>query len=374
MNEIPLHPSLQKLAAAHRRRLRLLGLLFFMGMAGVLVFMMTFALTNRDMVNLLIFAVAGLVMLPSMALVGGLLWHLERRQARRLSAASQILRESAPTSARLVSTGLASRIGTLVAVHPETPRAKPPSVGPVFALLDPAQRWDRAPRHELTVQLYCSRLEPNHELVALQDNGGALLGKLVALESYRRQMGWMTAAALGLIVLGTVVLAVLAVGDYREYQRLDQARQAAVVSENWPRTAGTVRDGSVVTLRIPRGKTSVTGYRARVEFEYVVAGTAYRGDRLSFCQPPSLERQAAEARLARYPAGAPVEVGYDPADPARAVLESGRVGECETLLETARRDLLLLLGLFGFLALIGVAAVWEFRKQRRVFRAWAKPR
>ncbi|MEZ5602267.1 MAG: hypothetical protein R3F36_15640 [Candidatus Competibacteraceae bacterium] len=64
MSAIPPHPSLQKLAAANRRRLRLLGLLFFMVMAGVLVFMMSFALTHRDMLNLLIFAVAGLVMLP----------------------------------------------------------------------------------------------------------------------------------------------------------------------------------------------------------------------------------------------------------------------------------------------------------------------
>ena len=371
MNEIPLHPSLQKLAAANRRRLRLLGLLFFMGMAGVLVFMMSFALTNRDMVNLLIFAVAGLVMLPTMALVGGLLWYLERGQTRRLNAADRVLRENAPMSARLLPTGLTSRVGTLVAVHPET-QAKPPSAGPMFALLDPAHRWGHAPRHELTVQLYCSKPEPNHDLVALRDNGGALLGKWVGLESYRRRTGWMAAAALGLIAFGTVVLAVLAAGDYREYQRLDQARRFAVASENWPRTAGAVRDASVVTLRIPRGKTSVTGYRARVEFEYAVTGTTHRGDLLSFCQPPSLERQAAEARLVRYSAGAPVEVHYDPADPSRGVLEPGRVGECEPLLETAWRDMLLLLGLFGFLALIGVAAVWEFRKQRRVFRAWTK--
>lgn len=253
MNEVPLHPSLQKLAAANRRRLRLLGLLFFLGMAGVLVFMMTFALTDRDMVNLLIFAVAALVMLPAMALVGGLLWYLERGQTRRLNAADRVLRENAPVSARLLPTGLASRVGTLVAVHPET-RAKPPSAGPMFALLDPTHRWGRAPRRELAVQLYCSTLEPDHELVALEDNGDVLQGKWVALKSYRRQTGWMAAATLGLIALGTVVLAVLAAGDYREYQRLQQARRFAVASENWPRTAGVVRDASVVTLRIPRGR------------------------------------------------------------------------------------------------------------------------
>jgi len=370
VSAIPPHPSLQKLAAANRRRLRLLGLLFFMVMAGVLVFMMTVALTHRDMVNLLIFAVAGLVMLPTMALVGGLLWYLERRQTRRLSAADRVLRESAPMNARLAPTGLANRVGTLVAVQPET-RTRPPSIGPIFALLDPVQRWDRASRPELTVQLYCAQLEPGQELVALQDNGDALLGKLVALDSYRRQTTWMTAAALGLIVLGMVVLAVLAAGDYREYQRLDQARRFAVASENWPPTTGTVRDASVVTLRIPRGKTSVTGYRARIEFEYVVAGTAYRGDHLSFCQPPSLEKQAAETRLTPYPTGMRIEVRYDPTDPTRGVLEPGRAEACEPLLAAAWREMLLSLGLLGLLALIGVAAVWEFLRQRRAFRVWA---
>jgi hypothetical protein len=371
VSAIPPHPSLQKLAAANRRRLRLLGLLFFMVMAGILVFMMTVALTHRDMVNLLIFAAAGLVMLPTMALVGGLLWYLERRQARRLSAADRVLRESVPMNARLAPTGLANRVGTLMAVRPET-RARSPSIEPVFAVLDPARRWDRASRPELTVQLYCAQLEPGQELVALRDNGDTLLGKLVALDSYRRQTTWMTAAALGLIVLGMVVLAVLAAGDYREYQRLDQARRFAAASENWPPTTGTVRDASVVTLRIPRGKTSVTGYRARIEFEYVVTGTAYRGDHLSFCQPPSLEKQAAEARLTPYPIGTQVEVRYDPTDPTRSVLEPGRAEACEPLLAAAWRELLLSLGLLGLLALIGVAAVWELFRQRRAFRVWAK--
>lgn len=371
MSAIPPHPSLQKLAAANRRRLRLLGLLFFMVMAGVLVFMMTVALTHRDMVNLLIFAVAGLVMLPTMALAGGLLWYLERWQTRRLSAADRVLRESAPMSARLAPTGLANRVGTLMAVQPEI-RARSPSIEPVFAVLDLAQRWDRAPRPELTVQLYCAKLEPGQELVALRDNGDALLGKLVALDSYRRQTTWMTAAALGLIVLGMVVLAVLATGDYREYQGHNQARRFAVASENWSPTTGTVRDASVVTPRIPRGKTSVAGYRARIEFEYVVAGTAYRGDRLSFCQPPSLEKQVVEARLTQYPTGARVEVRYDPADPSRGVLEPGRAEACEPLLVAAWRELLLSLGLLGLLALIGVVAVWEFLRQRQAFRVWAK--
>ncbi len=371
MSAIPPHPSLQKLAAANRRRLRLLGLLFFMVMAAILVFMMTVALTHRDMVNLLIFAVAGLVMLPTMALAGGLLWYLERWQTRRLSTADRVLRESAPMSARLAPTGLANRVGTLVAVQPET-RAKPPSIEPVFAVLDPARRWNRSPRPELMVQLYCAKLEPGQELVALRDNGDALLGKLVALDSYRRQTTWMTAAALGLIVLGMVVLAVLAAGDYREYQGHDQAQRFAVASENWPRTTGTVRDASVITLRIPRGKTSVTGYRARIEFEYVVAGTDYRGDHLSFCQPPSLEKQAVEARLTQYPTGTRVEVRYDPTDPTRSVLEPGRAEACEPLLAAAWRELLLSLGLLGLLALIGVAAVWELLRQRRAFRVWAK--
>ena len=64
---VPLHPSLQRLSAAHRRRLRLSGLLLAMTMAGLLLFLMVTAFSSRDIASLLLLAFMGLVMLPTMA-------------------------------------------------------------------------------------------------------------------------------------------------------------------------------------------------------------------------------------------------------------------------------------------------------------------
>ena len=124
------HPSLQKLACREPQPPAFAGFVVFMVMAGVLVFMMTVAPDPPRYGQPADFAVAGLVMLPTMALVGGLLWHLERRQTRRLSAADRVLRESAPMNADWRRPA-ANRVGTLVAVQPET-RTRPPSIGPVL--------------------------------------------------------------------------------------------------------------------------------------------------------------------------------------------------------------------------------------------------
>ena len=199
----PLHPSLQKLGAAHSRLTRLLGLLFFLSMAALLIFMMTVALSNRDLVNLLVFAISGLVMLPAMALMGGLLWYLQREMARRLTDANRLLQEHSPITARLTPTGFNSRQGMLMAVHLFDSRT---TGGTGYVLIEPSLSGGRPPRQDITVQLYCQNLQPNSRLVALQD-GKALLGKSVDRPQYLRQRRWiMMALATALLLAAIVVL------------------------------------------------------------------------------------------------------------------------------------------------------------------------
>ena len=374
MKAASLHPSLQKLVAVHRRRLRMFGLLFFMLMAAALIFMMTMALTHRDMTNLLIFAVGGLVMLPVMALMGGLLWYLERWQTRRLSAADQLLQVNTPIMARLTPTGLTNRAGVLVAVYPET-QNESVVAEPLFAMLDSAARLGRTPRQESTARLYCAKPEPGEALVALQDHDNAVLGKWVTWERYHRQMTWTRALALGLILLGAVSLVVSATREFWKYLDLEQAQQAATASEKWPSTMGTVRNRELMSLEMLRENTVVTGYQARIEFEYPVAGTTHHGDLLTFCQPPNLIRAPVEARLARYPVDASVEVHYDPADPTRAVLEPGHAEECTPILDAAWREVLLSFGLafIGLLVSLGVMVMWELRRRRQMLQGWVRP-
>ena len=131
---VPLHPSLQRLSAAHRRRLRLSGLLLAMTKAGLLLFLMVTAFSSRDIASLLLLAFMGLVILPVMALLGGLLWYLDRGQERRLTTANQVLREHQPQTVRMAPTGSGGR-ETLVALYPLT--GDQSILEPLHALINP---------------------------------------------------------------------------------------------------------------------------------------------------------------------------------------------------------------------------------------------
>ena len=97
---------------------------------------------------------------------------------------------------------------------------------------------------------------------------------------------------------------------------------------SWPSTTGHVAEATV-EVRIKRG-TGGSGHRrsrrtyvTHVGYEYAVDGRTYRGDRVGFDGPGYRQREQAARVVARYPAGAPVTVYYDPERPQRAMLEVG---------------------------------------------------
>jgi len=98
--------------------------------------------------------------------------------------------------------------------------------------------------------------------------------------------------------------------------KLVEARRA----RNWHSTPGTVIKSRVRT----RKRTDIEG-RSRFEneplvtYEYEVDGRTYRGARISFAE--RISGGEIDAWLKRYPAGKAVQVYYNPADPAQAVLE-----------------------------------------------------
>lgn len=203
----PLHPSLQKLAAVHRRRLRLLSLLLFLTVASTLLFEMVIAFTSQDGTNLLLLGLIGLLMLPIVALLGGLMWYLDHRLARSLNTADQLLRDCAPQAVRLTPIERASRDGVLAVLHPLADRS---SADLVHALINPSFRWSSPPRGEIEVQVHCRELKPGNELVALQPDGIALLGKVVDRTAYDRQRRMLRIAAL--VSLGAALVGILVFG------------------------------------------------------------------------------------------------------------------------------------------------------------------
>lgn len=100
----------------------------------------------------------------------------------------------------------------------------------------------------------------------------------------------------------------------------------------WSSVSGRVVS-SEVTSETSRETHSASGrseiqtrYRADVEYAYSVAGAEYVGTRVSMADIDFPVEDSAAAIVARYPAGAPVDVFYDPADASASLLEHEAAG------------------------------------------------
>jgi hypothetical protein len=100
-----------------------------------------------------------------------------------------------------------------------------------------------------------------------------------------------------------------------------RVRALGAASTSWPSVPGVVKSSSVEAYRAQGGRQ----YIAKVTYDYTVDGTAYSGDRLRFGNRAGALAKA-EADAAKYPAGAPVEVLYDPVKPQTSTLEAGKGG------------------------------------------------
>ncbi len=197
-----LHPSLQKLLAAHWRLLRLLSLLIFLPMAGMMVFAMASALHGDRLGDLLLLALIGGIVLLMVVSLGGLLAWLDHWTTRRLLDANRLLQEQQPITARLTPTDFNSKQGMLMAVQLLD---RPAAGGAGHVLIEPALGQNRPSSGDITVQLYCQDLQPGHRVVALQE-GNALLGKSVDRQQYLRQRRWIMIALAAAILLVVVVV------------------------------------------------------------------------------------------------------------------------------------------------------------------------
>ena len=127
-------------------------------------------------------------------------------------------------------------------------------------------------------------------------------------------LNWIIVIALFLGGVFFIVLAVL------------RSRKAKMAAENWPTVAGGVLSSEVIIHRShsSRGYTTVN-YMPKVSYEYQVNGQKYLGDGIGF-GTATFGKKKADEIAAKYPQGAPVTVHYDPANPAKAVLETRSVG------------------------------------------------
>ncbi len=203
-----LHASLHALAVTHRRRLRLLRLLLFIVMASALIGEMSIALSYRSAGNLLLLGLVALLMLPTVVMMGGLLWYLDHVLSKALDGANALLQSCTPLTGRLKPLGPESRAGTLAELHlPADGNAPARSI---YGLINSSFRWNAPPRHEVEVQLYGRDWMPGSDWVALQADGVSLLGKVVDRTAYERRQRILR--ILILVLLCVVLVAALVFG------------------------------------------------------------------------------------------------------------------------------------------------------------------
>ena len=106
------------------------------------------------------------------------------------------------------------------------------------------------------------------------------------------------------------------------------ARKRAKETESWPTVPGTVLSSEVITSQ--RYDSDAPGhqrttYTPSVNYQYSVMGQVYTSKRISFGEKNAGRKKCNEI-VARYPAGSPVNVRYNPEKPDEAVLESSARG------------------------------------------------
>ena len=97
-------------------------------------------------------------------------------------------------------------------------------------------------------------------------------------------------------------------------------RKKAQASLQWPSSRGRVISSDINRRQDNDGDWTE---EARVVYEYMVGGTSLQGNRIAFGGSGA---GGARKSVERYPAGATVDVYYDPAKPASAVLERSAGG------------------------------------------------
>jgi hypothetical protein len=142
---------------------------------------------------------------------------------------------------------------------------------------------------------------------------------------------------------GIFIALVGLVGGLLCYWGHGRAKARSQAAERWLKAAGTVIEAGVNR----HGTSHHPYYVPAIAYDYVVNGRARRGSRIRFGLLSFRTRSAAEKVLAPYPAGAAIQVRYDPDNPDDSVLEPTRVG----------RYLLVWAILCGLLFLAGAAIV-----------------
>jgi hypothetical protein len=130
---------------------------------------------------------------------------------------------------------------------------------------------------------------------------------------------------MGSLISGIVAIPLVLVALLFIFLALRASRQAGA-SKNWPATTGKIIASGIEPRRSSEGGTT---YVPVVQYQYVIDGRTYMGNRITFGNQVGYGwTNMAQKQVDQYPPGGNVAVFYNPNEPAMAVLE--RTGGAST--------------------------------------------
>jgi hypothetical protein len=119
---------------------------------------------------------------------------------------------------------------------------------------------------------------------------------------------------------GSVLLLCGASFIYHGYRTRETSKRAL----RWPTVHGTITESDTEKSTLHRRGSRL--HVATVRYEYAVAGTTYRNDKIAIGGELSMSSAAARRRAASYAVGLTTMVHFNPADPSEAYLETAPQG------------------------------------------------
>ena len=117
-----------------------------------------------------------------------------------------------------------------------------------------------------------------------------------------------------MILIGVLIIFGLVFGGFGAYKY-----NIGKESSTWPSETCKITYSNIDSKHVD----SKTEYKANVKYSFTIDGKEYKGDQVTSSDVYFKTMSNARELLDKYPIGSEVSVYYDPADPDRAVLETG---------------------------------------------------
>lgn len=129
---------------------------------------------------------------------------------------------------------------------------------------------------------------------------------------------FFSAVSVSAVVIGVAGVVTIAIG----LRRL----ATAGASVKWPHVKGEILTSKLEEEADDSGEGAPKTFRAAVTYRYTVDGKTFEGDRTDLNDLSTSDPAPAQSLLQQFPAGATVDVFYDPQNPSQSLLKPGISG------------------------------------------------